>query len=92
MTIPGPLKRPLGLTVYKEARGKLRGFMEDGWKDVQETSAALSIHNNYLTDKRLSLILTGGVVTKGVAQHIINSLVESQREKDVIQWEHVVRN
>jgi hypothetical protein len=34
--------------------------MEDGWKDVQEASAAVSIHNNYLTDKRLSLILAGG--------------------------------
>jgi hypothetical protein len=69
-------KQPLDITVYKKARGDLRSFMKDSGMDREDTSAAVSVHNNYMTPNRLSAFLNGGFPTKGVAQRSIDSLVQ----------------
>jgi hypothetical protein len=75
-------EQPLDITAYKEARGDLRAFMEDGWKDGHGTAAALSVHNDYMyvstnTESVLDpCVLTGRFPTKGAAQSSIDSLVQ----------------
>jgi hypothetical protein len=74
-------KQPLDITAYKKARGDLRAFMEDGWMDREDASAANSEHSDYMTPSRLSRFLNGSCASKGVAQKNIDSLVDFFKDR-----------